>query len=164
MSADARNRSVLDRVLIVAFCVFSFTSMVFEQWIVFGVDLTTATDPFSRLWRWYAESFDPMMLKAPLSMRIMFGIDAWVFGPFYVVLAYAFIRRRNWIRIPAILFSSAMIYSVVVYYLMEALSEHAADTDLPMVMLISGPYTIVPFLLLYRMWDPNPFGDREKTG
>ncbi len=157
------SRSVLDRILIAAFCVFAFTSIVLEQWIVFGVDLKTATDPLGRAWRWYAESFDPMMLEAPLSMRIMFGIDAWVFGPFYLVLAYAFIRRRNWIRIPAFFFASAMVYSVVVYYLMEILSEHASDTNLPMVMLISGPYTIVPFLLAYRVWQPNPFGDPPRA-
>ena len=88
----------------------------------------------------------------------MFGIDAFVFGTFYLVLVYAFVRQRNWIRLPALLFASAMFYSVVVYVLMEAFSEHAEQTNLPMVLLIGSPYTLMPLLLVYRMWKPNPFG------
>lgn len=153
-----RKRHPLDRLFLVAFPIFAFTSLVLEQWIVWGVDLRTATDPLGRAWRWYAESYDPILLDRLLSIRVMFGIDAFVFGTFYLVLFYAFLRRRNWIRMPAILYASAMFYSVVVYVLMGAFSERAADTNLPMVLLIGAPYTVVPLLLLYRMWQPDPFG------
>jgi hypothetical protein len=156
--ADTRKRHPLDRLFLVAFPIFAFTSLILEQWIVWGVDLRTATDPLGRAWRWYAESYDPLLLDRLPSIRVMFGIDAFVFGTFYLVLFYAFVRRRNWIRMPAILYASAMFYSVVVYILMEAFSEHAADTNLPMVLLIGAPYTIIPLLLLYRMWKPEPFG------
>lgn len=156
--SDCEARHPLDRVFIVAFSIFAFTSLVLEQWIVFGVDLRTATDPIGRAWRWYAESFDPLLLDRLLSIRVMFGIDAFVFGTFYLVLVYAFVRRRNWIRLPALLYGAAMFYSVVVYILMEALSEHAEQTNLAMVLLIGAPYTIVPLLLVYRMWKRDPFG------
>jgi hypothetical protein len=156
--SDARHP--LDRVFIVAFSVFAFTSLVLEQWIVFGVDLKTATDPIGRAWRWYAETFDPLLLDRLLSIRVMFGIDAFVFGAFYLVLVYAFVRRRNWIRLPALLYGAAMFYSVVVYVLMEIFSEHAEQTNLSMVLIIGAPYTIVPLLLIHRMWKPEPFGSR----
>lgn len=156
-------RRPLDRVFIVAFSIFAFTSLVLEQWIVFGVDLRAATDPIGQAWRWYAESFDPLLFERLLSIRVMFGIDAFVFGTFYIVLVYAFIRRRNWIRMPALLYGAAMFYSVVVYVLMEAFSEHAAQTNLPMVLLIGAPYTVMPLLLMYRMWKPDPFGRRAET-
>ena len=152
------QRHPLDRLFIAAFSLFAFTSIVLEQWIVFGVDLRAAQDPIGRAWRWYAESFDPLLFDRLLSVRVMFGIDAWVFGPFYLLLVYAFVRQRNWIRMPALLFSSAMFYSVVVYFLMEVFSVHAAETNIPMVTLISAPYTIMPVLLAYRMWKPMPFG------
>jgi hypothetical protein len=153
----------LDRLFIVAFSIFAFTSLILQQWIVWGVDLRTATDPFGRAWRWYAEAFDPLLLDRLLSIRVMFGIDAFVFGTFYLVLVYAFLRRRNWIRLPALLYGSAMVYSVLVYNLMEVFGERAAETNLPMVLLIGAPYTIIPLLLIYRMWKPDPFG-REEPG
>jgi hypothetical protein len=30
-----------------------------------------------------------------------------------------------------------------------------------MVLLIGAPYTIIPLLLVYRMWKPDPFGPNE---
>jgi hypothetical protein len=158
--SGSEARHPLDRVFIVAFSIFAFTSLVLEQWIVFGVDLRAATDPIGQAWHWYAESFDPLLFERLLSIRVMFGIDAFVFGTFYIVLVYAFVRRRNWIRMPALLYGAAMFYSVVVYVLMEAFSEHAAQTNLPMVLLIGAPYTVMPLLLMYRMWKPEPFGSR----
>jgi hypothetical protein len=153
-----RSRHPLDPFFMVAFGLFAFTSLFLEQWIVFGVDLRTATDPVGRAWRWYAETFDPLLFDGLLSIRVMFGIDAFVFGAFYLVLVYAFLRKRNWIQVPALLYGAAMSYSVVVYILMEAFSEHRAQTNLLMVLLIGAPYTIVPLLLIYRMWRPQPFG------
>ena len=161
---STERRLPLDRLLIVAFSIFAFTSLVLEQWIVWGVDLQTATDPVARAWRWYAESFDPLLLDRRLGIRITFGVDAFVFGIFYVVLVYAFVRRKNWIRIPALLYGGAMLYSVLVYSLKETLSEHAGETDLLMVFLFLAPYTIVPLLLIYRMWEPQPFGPTSRRG
>ncbi len=120
--------------------------------------MRTATDPLGRAWFWYAETYDPLLLDRLLSIRVMFGIDAFVFGTFYLVLVYAFVRRRNWIRMPALLYGAAMFYSIVVYVLMEAFSEHAQQTNLPMVLLIGAPYSIIPLLLVWRMWKPEPFG------
>lgn len=159
--SSVRSNHPLDRLFIVAFSIFAFTSLIFEQWIVWGVDLRAATDPFGRAWLWYAETFDPLLLDRLLSIRVTFGIDAFVFGTFYLVLVYAFVRRRNWIRLPALLYGSAMLYSIAVYVLMEVFSEHAAQTNLPMVLLIGAPYTIIPLLLVYRMWKPDPFGPNE---
>jgi len=160
---NTEARHPLDPLFIVAFSIFAFTSLFLEQWIVFGVDLRAATDPLGRAWRWYAETFDPLLLDRLLSIRVMFGIDAFVFGTFYLVLVYAFVRRRNWIRLPALLYASAMSYSIVVYVLMEAFSEHAKHTNLPMVLLIGSPYSLMPLLLIYRMWKPNPFGAVQGT-
>jgi hypothetical protein len=154
----AEGRSGVDWLIIASFSVFAFVSIVFEAWIALPIDLEQATDPFGRAWYFYASRWDPMLLHAPLSMRIMFAIDAWVFGPFYLVLVYAFVKRRNWIRMPALLYTSAMIYSLVVYDAMEILGPWAPHTDLPMVLLISLPYRAMPLLLAYRLRRPEPFG------
>jgi len=158
MTIAGQGRQPLDRLFIVAFSLFATTSMILEQWIVFGVDLSTATDPLGRVWCWYAQSFDPLLLDRLLSIRVMFGIDAWVIGPFYVVLIYAIVHRRNWIRLPALMYVALMLYQNLVYTLMTLLSEHAPQSNLPVILLVTAPYTIVPLLLAYRMRHADPFG------
>jgi hypothetical protein len=81
---------------------------------------------------------------------LMCTIDGFVFGPFYLVLIAAFVREREWIRIPALVYASAIVYSTVIYFGVE-LVEEGHRANLPMVVLINIPYTIVPLLLAYRV-------------
>lgn len=148
----------LDIFLVACFAVFAFTSLVYEQYIVFGVDLAATTDPIGRSWYWYARSFDPIFLDTPLWLRIMCGIDAYLFGPFYLVLIYAFVRARDWIRIPALIYGAAIVYSTLVYFSWEVLDAgNRAEANLPMIFLVNIPYTLVPLLLMWRVWHPLPF-------
>ena len=52
---------------------------------------------------------------------------------------------------------SAIVYSTAVYFGVE-FGEEAYRADLPMVLLINIPYTIVPVILLGRVWAPDVFG------
>lgn len=147
-----------DLFLVGWFFVFSVSSLIYEQYIIFGVDLSTSTSVFGRSWYWYASNFDPVFLDPPLWLRLMCGIDGYVFGAFYPVLIYAFIGGRNWIRIPALLYGSAIVYSTVVYFGWEFLDEaNRAAADLLWVVIINIPYTIIPLLLMWRVRNPQPF-------
>lgn len=141
-----------DAFLVSWFVLFAVSSLAFEPFIVFGVDLSTATDPVGRTWFWYARSFDPIFLETPLWLRIMCGIDAFVFGPFYLVLIYALVRARNWIRVPALLYGAAIVYSTAVYFGFEVLDPvNRSQTNLLAVFVVNIPFTIVPLLLMWRM-------------
>ena len=71
------------------------------------------------------------------------------------------VRRRDWIRLPGLLYSGAIIYSTLVYFLTEFLTEgHRAN--LLMVTLVNIPYTIVPCVLVWRLWHPRPFAARNR--
>ena len=147
-----------DAFLVFWFCLFAVSSLVYEPFIVFGVDLAATTDVFGRSWYWYAHSFDPIFLDTPLWLRIMCAIDAFVFGPFYLVLIYALTRARSWIRVPALLYGAAIVYSTLVYFGYEFLdAANRAEADLLAVFLVNIPYTIVPLLLMWRMRDAEPF-------
>jgi len=153
------RRRHLDAFLVFCFCLFAVSSIVYEQFIVFGVDLATTRDIFGRSWYWYASSFDPIFLDTPLWLRIMCTIDAYVFGPFYLVLVYAFTRGKNWIRVPALLYGAAILYSTAVYFGYEFLHEtNRAEANLLAVFLVNVPYTVVPLLLMWRVRKPEPFG------
>src|SRR5271169_4026162 len=106
----AARLPAVDRVLVVCFAVFAFTSICMEPYITFGVDLARTTDPLGRAWDFYARTWDPLFLEQPAYMRVMTGIDEWVYGPMYLVLIYAFVRRRDWIRLPGLLYCGAVIY------------------------------------------------------
>ena len=151
----------LDLFLVFWFGAFSISSFVFEQFIVFGVDLATTTDVFGRTWYWYARSFDPVFLDPPLWLRIMCTIDGYIFGACYPIFIYAFVRGRNWVRIPALLYGSAIVYSTLVYFAWEFLDEaNRESANLLAVLIVNIPYTIVPLLLMWRVRAPAPFADR----
>ncbi len=157
MTTPKLSQRPFDLFLVVWFCVFAISSLVMEMYIVFGVDLAASRDPFGRAWHFYAASWDPIFLDTPLFLKIMCGIDAFVFGPFYLVLIYAFATGKNWIRIPGLIYVSAIVYSTLVYFGIEFLGEgHRAD--LLMVFLVNIPYTLVPLLLAVRLARPDPFG------
>jgi len=148
----------LDALLVFFFGVFSISSLIYEQFVVFGVDLSTTTDVFGRSWYWYARSFDPAFLDTPLWLRIMCAIDAYVFGPCYLVFIYAFVKSCNWVRIPALLYGSAIIYSTIVYFGWEFLdAANRAQANLLAVFIVNIPYTFVPLLLMWRVRHPEPF-------
>jgi len=158
LGATPLGKRPLDAFLVASFCVFAVSSLVYEQFIVFGVDLANATDLFGRSWYWYARSFDPVFLDPPLWLRIMCAIDAYVFGACYVVFVFAFVKGRNWVRIPALLYGSAIVYSTVVYFGWEFLDEaNRSQANLLAVFVVNVPYTLVPLLLLWRVRHPNPF-------
>lgn len=158
---DAARMAPLDRLLVGCFAVFAFTSICMEPYITFGVDLAHATGPLGRAWYFYAHNWDPLFLDQPAYMRVMTGIDEWIYGPMYLVLIYAFVRRRDWIRLPGLLYCGAIIYSTLVYFLTEFLTEgHRAN--LAMVTLVNIPYTIIPCLLIWRLWRPSPFAARDR--
>ncbi len=145
----------IDRVLIAFFALFAFTSLFMEPYITFGVDLAKATGPLARAWYFYARSWDPLFLEQPTYMRVMTGIDEWIYGPTYLVLIYAFLRRREWIRSPALLYCGAVVYSTLVYFLIEFLTQRHRAV-LPMVVAVNIPYTIVPCILAWRVWGTEP--------
>jgi hypothetical protein len=161
MEIPLRQRP-FDAFLVACFSVFAVSSLVYEQFIVFGVDLSTTTDIFGRSWYWYARSFDPVFLDTPLWLRIMCGIDAYVFGPCYLVFIYAFTRCRDWVRIPALLYGAVIVYSTVVYFGWEFLdAANRQQANLLAITVVNIPYTIVPLLLMWRVRHPEPFAHRS---
>jgi hypothetical protein len=146
-----------DLALVACFALFAFTSLVMEPYFVFGVDYHRSGDPFAAAWLLYATRWDPAFLDRPLFLRIMCGIDLFVFGPFYLVLIHAFVKRRNWIRTPGLLYASAVVYSTVEYFAWEFIGEWNR-ADIPMVVVCNIPYTLAPLALAWRLRHPQPFG------
>ncbi|CAM9576323.1 unnamed protein product, partial [Ectocarpus fasciculatus] len=135
--------------------------MVLEPLYYFGchwVDINDSCDssPFLAVrgalyvWRIYSKNWDPMFLDIPMWLRVMCGIEVFVFGPLYAVCAIGLQRRSQWLPVVAYVFSGALFYSTIVYFAME-LIELLPGTDLVMVFIINVPWSILPVVLSWRV-------------
>lgn len=105
---------------------------------------------------WYGNKWDPVLMHRPAFYRATIWIDVLVFGPFYAFAIYAFIRGRNWIRVPALVWSGMMLSNVLII-LMEERSGRFANPDFPFVVAVNLPWLLLPILMILRMRrDPFP--------
>jgi hypothetical protein len=77
-----------------------------------------------------------------------------------VFAIYAFIKGRDWIRVPAIFYSGMMFMGVTVILGEEFAGPHATP-HLPLVLGLNLPWLLVPVLLTARVWKEHPFGRVE---
>ncbi len=150
-----------DRVLLAFAVTFASTSLVFDRMAALEAGpLAPASGGVRGAFYWWASTYDPLIVQNPLWLQIMSGISAFVFGPFYVALAYALVRRRSWIRGPALAYAVAMLYSMVVFLGVHSFGEPRPPVPW-LVALMYAPYVLFPLALLRRMLPGPPFDDRQ---
>lgn len=155
--ASRGPRSLLDVLLIVFFAVNAtvVTYMIdLEQLVIadprdFDYPLWPPA-PVVDLVHWWGETYDPLLLARPPFWRMTIWIDVLYFGPFYFVALYAFLRRRDWIRVPALVWSGMMLANVLIILMEEAYGQHATD-HLGMVLAANASWLLVPLLVIWRM-------------
>ena len=112
--------------------------------------------PAVDLMHWYARTFDPLILARPVWWKMTIWIDDLFFGPFYLVAIFAYIKGKEWIRIPSIIYSSVMLTNLTIILGEEYAGPHAAPNFL-MVVLENLLWILFPVCILYRMWRDHPF-------
>ncbi len=117
----------------------------------------------------YADGTDPLLIANPRFLQVGAGVSALVFGTFYVLLVYAFIAGREWIRKPSFIYTGMVVQTTFIVVmvglagdarLFEAVCNTAYDytfTNVPKALAYNLPYIIVPILLTARLWRPHPF-------
>ena len=104
----------------------------------------------------YASTYDPLLLARPQWWKQTIWLDVLFYGPFYAVAIYAFLRGREWIRIPAI-FYSGMMFADVFIILGEEIAGPHASPQLGIVFALNLPWLLIPLALTARMWKAHPF-------
>ncbi len=106
---------------------------------------------------WWGSHFDPDLMARAAWWKMTIWIDALGFGPFYVVALYAYVRGREWIRTPSIVYASMLLTNVLIILA----EERGGATPTPhfgVVLLANLPWLIFPFIILGRMgWTEHPF-------
>lgn len=150
-----------------AFLVFFLVNLAFITYVVDLEQLVIAdpTDFDPPLWpppplvdliHWYGRTFDPLLMARPAFWRMTIWIDVLFFGPFYVFAIVAFIRGRDWIRTPALVWSGTMLANVLII-LMEERYGQWATPRFGVVLALNAPWLLMPLATIWRMRRPYPF-------
>jgi hypothetical protein len=157
------RRRGIDIFFAIVFSAFTITSLISDLLPTVGVNFSHPTGNFfvdSNYW--YAHDADPLFMNPPDWMRIVTGLSAFVYMPFYLVLVYALLTGRNWIQLPAVIYATMIVaLTGIVVFGVEFWGEPALRTPEPAKFLAFNlPYVLVPLLLLIRMSKPDPFKRR----
>jgi hypothetical protein len=120
--------------------------------------------PALQVIHWYERSFDPLLLARPAWYRATIWLDVLVFGPFYACALYAWIRGRDWIRLPSIMWASIMFTNVFIILFDELKGIHAAPHPAA-VVASNAAWLLMPFAVVARLWrGEHPFTEPEADG
>ena len=141
--------------------VFFFVNILFISYIV-DIEQLIIANPYHftyPLWppppavnaiHWWGSTFDPLVMARPAWWKVTIWIDDLFFGPFYVVAIYAYIKGKEWIRIPSIIYGS-MLFTVVLVIMGEEIGGIHATPHLPIVFLANLAWLVFPLYIIYRM-------------
>lgn len=150
----------IDVFFAIVFVLFAVTSGISDAVPTLGIEMTPdSANPLARANYWYAIDADPLFMHPPVWMRFVTGLSAFVYGPFYLVLAWALVKGKNWIQLPAVIYAT-MISTItgVIVFGVEFFGEPELRTLNPVKFLgFNLPYVLLPILLLVRMRKPMPF-------
>jgi len=157
-----RERKI-DIFFVVIFTVFTITSIISDLLPTIGVDFShPSSNFFVQSNYWYAHDADPLFMNPPIWMRIITGLSAFVYMPFYPVLVVALVKAWNWIQLPAVIYATMIVtLTGIVVFGVEFFGEEALRTGNPAKFLAFNlPYVLIPLILLIRMRKPLPFTRR----
>jgi len=150
-----------DWVFVGCFAFFAFSSFFSDVW--HALDLLHGDSFWARANRGYVEmAGDEFLLEDHDYLRINTGISGFVYGPFYLVLVYAFFVGKNWIRTPGLIYVGAMLHGYAEFLYYEFVLG-PSPTNLPVFWAFNAPYGIVPLLLGFRLWRAPVFEPRARS-
>jgi hypothetical protein len=83
-------------------------------------------------------------------------IDVVFFGPYYLFASYAFVRGRDWIRVPALVWSGTMAANVLIILMEERYGQRPAP-NFGFVLALNAPWLLMPLATILRMRREHPF-------
>ncbi|HTP08386.1 MAG TPA: emopamil-binding family protein [Anaerolineae bacterium] len=106
---------------------------------------------------WWGHTFDPLLMARPVWWKVTILFDAVFFGPFYACAIYAYLKGKEWIRLPSIIWAS-MLFTVTTIIVFEEIYGTYRSPQLPIVLLANAPWILMPIFVVYRMGrSPHPF-------
>ena len=149
----------LDLALVAFFAVSVLYGFLFSLPEGLGVPVSPESPwpPLRALYDW-AVRVEPAHLDPPVGLRARCLLDGFVHAPFLMLLIYALVTGRGWIRIPAFVYVGSAVTNMLQYFYETFLGPHP-PLDLATYVPFNLPWLLVPLLLAWRMRRPEPFDD-----
>ena len=166
-----------DWFFIVVFAMFASTSALIDTANTVGRPNPHSRNPMARFVYDQVGGIDPVLIANPRFVQLTVGfVSAMLFGTFYLVLIYAFVRGREWIRLPAVFYAGMVVMGTGVYLGVGILGDaplfalacgpgSGFDYKAPSALTsiaVNVPYPLVALLLVARMWRAHPFARRAR--
>lgn len=157
----------LDWLFFAICCTFAITSLFFDMVSVFHptLDANSWYPPEAWLLALYADC-DPMFADPPAFLRVAMFYSALVYGPLYVWFAWGFYTGNRIIRIPVLMFATAITVATTMI-MAEVLFSTNPDWVSPKpakYLSFTIPYVLMPLLMAARMARPDPFTTASRPG
>lgn len=158
-----------DWFFVIMYSLFALTSLI--------TDTININQPSRDSWYFlerfmFANGNETLILQNPRFVQVTVGyVSALLFGGFCLVLVYAFVRGRDWIRLPAVFYAGMVVMGTAVYLAVGILGDaplfqRACGPDstfdykfanAALSLAYNLPYPVVALLLVARMWRERPF-------
>ncbi len=99
---------------------------------------------------WWGRTFDPALMAREPWWRAAIWIDVLFYGPFYVFATYAFVKGRDWIRIPSLIWGASLLTNCIMILSEELYGVHATPRP-GMVLVANFAWVAYPLLMVWRM-------------
>jgi EXPERA (EXPanded EBP superfamily) len=105
----------------------------------------------------YGRMYDHDLIARPVWWKMTIWIDNLLFGPFYVVAIYAYVKGKNWIRLPSVIYASMLLTNVIIILGEESAGQFASP-NFPFVLADNLLWLVFPLIIIGRMWSSeHPF-------
>eukprot|EP00741_Cyanophora_paradoxa_P011818 tig00020564_g11422.t1 len=102
-----------------------------------------------RLSHWFGQTHDPLLLARPLWFRAMILIRV-VLVPLEAGFLVALLKDQEWIRVPGVMYGSAIAYSTVIVMVEGLFGAKSTSTPIPYLAAYIS-YVVIPALFAYSM-------------
>jgi hypothetical protein len=106
--------------------------------------------PLVDMVHWWGRTFDPALMAREPWWRATIWLDVLGFGPFYAFAIYAFVKGRDFIRTPAIVWAGVMFANVTIILFEELLGAHKSPRP-GVVVAANIPWLLMPWLVVARL-------------
>jgi hypothetical protein len=109
---------------------------------------------------WWGNNFDPLLMARPVFFKVTIWLDNLLYGPFYLFAIYAYIKGKEWIRLPSIIYAVSMMSGVIMILSEEAFGQYRTS-HLALVIFANASWIIIPLIILFRLGlNEHPFTRR----
>ena len=106
---------------------------------------------------WWGTKFDPLLMSRPAWWQATIWLDVILFGPYYAFALVAFIKGKDWIRIPTLVIMPVLFTNVFIICSEEIFGPLPAKNHF-IVLLANASWFLFPVFLVWKMWKrEHPF-------